>query len=175
MPQDDEQVEIEERAVRPATASVLQQWSQLMLAALTSIVVTAVGLLIYHWSGPAPIKLATINIGEVMQIKELQLTNRAAGAGVTDRERAQVFEEISQFPVQIEQALAAMQSECKCVLIVRAAIVSGVNQDLTENLKGRLGMAGLTAVGLADALKAANRQAPVPEGGRGDAGKGGQR
>lgn len=122
--------------------------------AILAISVSLLAIYIYHTFIVAPNKtrLAVIDIGEVMDIKQLQLTKAAMAKDIDDSGRAKLYDEVTTFSAEVENAISTIQHECGCTLIVRAAIVKGDAPDLTENLKAKLGMAGVNTVSLAKTL-----------------------
>ncbi|MBS4018067.1 MAG: hypothetical protein KGZ68_07495 [Dechloromonas sp.] len=131
------------------------QWGLHYFAqAILAIAVSLLAIYIYHTFIVTPNKtrLAVIDIGEVMDIKQLQLTKAAMAKDIDDSGRAKLYDEVTTFSAEVENAISTIQNECGCTLIVRAAIVKGDAPDLTEQLKAKLGMAGVNPVSLAKTL-----------------------
>jgi hypothetical protein len=125
--------------------------------ALIAIAVSLLAIYIYHIliATQNKTRLAVIDIGEVMDIKQLQLTKAAMAKDIDDSGRAKLYDEVTTFSAEVETAISTLQNECGCTLIVRAAIVKGDAPDLTEQLKAKLGMAGLNPVSLAKTITTA--------------------
>lgn len=125
---------------------------------LVSIGMTVIGLLSYHqfFSRP-PQRIATVDINEVMQIKQVQLTALATRPGATDRDREAAYDQISIFGREIENAIVDMQRDCACVLVVRAAVLKGQQADLTAELKKRMGMDDVSLEKAIDSLASAGK------------------
>lgn len=113
----------------------------IVMTLLVSIGITVIGILAYHkfFSNP-PLRIGTVDINEVMQIKQLQLTAMATRPGATDQDREAAYDEISRFGRNMESAIAEMQQYCNCVIMVRAAVIRGQHEDMTADLLKRLGM-----------------------------------
>lgn len=134
------------------------QWRlQCFAPALLAIAVSVLAIYIYHAFiiDANKTRLAVIDIGEVMDIKQLQLTQAAMAKDIDDSGRARLYDEVTSFSNEVESAINTIQKECGCTLIVRAAIVKGDAPDLTEQLKAKLGMAGVSPEIIAKALTGA--------------------
>lgn len=108
---------------------------------LISAAVMLVGQIVYHqWFTKPTQRISTLDLNEIMQIKQLQLTTMATRPGATDRDREAAYDQIGQFGRDIEAAISELQRDCNCVLVVRAAVLKGHHEDLTGELKKRLGM-----------------------------------
>ncbi len=132
----------------PETAAVKDDSSWLGLAlniAITLVSVIAV-LMAYHFlvAVPSKQKIAVVDIAGVLSLKELEITVAASKPGVTDAQRGESFEVIGKFAKEMEAAIAEMQQECGCLLLVKAAVVkASSSEDMTPVLKQRLGMDSL--------------------------------
>jgi hypothetical protein len=50
---------------------------------------------------------------------------------------------VSHVGPEIERALALVQKECHCTLLVKSAVLAGDAQDFTQVIKEQLGMKGM--------------------------------
>lgn len=127
---------------------------------LISLGVMLVGQLVYHqrFSRP-PQRVVTVDLNEVLGLKQIQLTMQATKPGATDTDRAAAYDAIGQFGKDIENTLNEMQLDCNCLLVVRAAVLKGQNEDLTNELKKRL---GLDQVSLAQAVDSLANRGKIP-------------
>ena len=125
-----------------------------VIMALVSVVISIACLAGYHFwfAEKNRTNLSSIDVAEVMQIKELQLTISMSAPGVSDVERGAAFETIATFAKDIDIAITELQEQCNCVLLVRAAVVKGV-PDLTPILKEKLGMGDIQIDQLINKLK----------------------
>lgn len=123
----------------------------MLIAAIVATLFAAASILGYHYLVVKrnEFRIATVDIGEVMDIKQLQLTQVALDKSLDDVGREKLYEDVKGFSDEVESALVALQQECQCILIVRAALVKGNTPDLTESLKEKLGMTGIDPVSLA--------------------------
>ena len=132
----------------PETAAVKDDSSWLGLAlngAITLVTVIAV-LMAYHYlvAVPSKQKIAVVDIADVLSLKQLEVTVAASKPGMTDAQRGESFEMIGKFAKEMETAIAEMQQECGCLLLVKAAVVkASSSEDMTPVLKQRLGMDNL--------------------------------
>jgi hypothetical protein len=136
-------------------------WMVIASAALVSILVTILGQIAYAHYGPKAVRIATVDINEVMQIKEVQLTVMASKPGVTDKEREAAYDEITKFGSSFEGAIGELQRDCDCLILVRAAVVKGA-EDMTGALKLKLGMGEVTLAQALATLSSPRPQAATP-------------
>lgn len=138
-------------------------WMGIAAAALVSILVTILGLVAYAHYGPKAVRIATVDINEVIQIKEVQLTVMATKPGVTDKEREAAYDEITKFGSSVEGAIGDLQRDCDCLILVRAAVVKGA-EDMTGALKLKLGMSDVTLAQALATLSSPRSQPPAGAG-----------
>lgn len=136
-------------------------WAEYAITMLIGLLASVVVLLGYHYFVASGTKqnLGTIDIAEVMQIKELQLTIAVSKKDTSDIDRAAAFDSIKQFAKQLEEAVESVQTECGCVLLVKAAVVKGL-PDHTANLKKKLAMDGVNLEGLVATLRSQGSEVP---------------
>ncbi len=126
---------------------------------LISLGVMLVGQLSYHqWFSKPPQRVVTVDLNEVLGLKQIQLTMQATKPGATDADRAAAYESIGQFGKEIEEILNGMQRDCGCLLVVRAAVLKGQNEDLTNELKKRLGLEQVSLAQAVDSLSNRGKQ-----------------
>lgn len=129
----------------PETAAVKDDSSWMGFAlngAITLVTVIAV-LMAYHFlvAVPSKQKIAVVDIADILSLKQLEVTVAASKPGVTDAQRGESFELIGKFAKEMEAAIAEVQQECGCLLLVKAAVVkASSSEDMTPVLKQRLGM-----------------------------------
>jgi hypothetical protein len=149
--------------------------AQLYASTLLTVLIVLLALSVYHyWVAPRPPRVATVDLSEVLELKQLQVTAHSMKAGATDKDRAAAFDEIGRFARDMEAGVAELARECDCVLFVRAAVVKGVAEDLTPALKRKMAMDGISAADMVQAIvgrrpdpTAATLRPPVMEpGGR---------
>lgn len=86
-------------------------------------------------------RIALLDINEVVSTKQLAITELSLRKGVTDRDREDLYDQITSFSKEIEKAVEDIQAECGCTLLVRSAVVKAANgEDLTPVLKAKLGL-----------------------------------
>lgn len=111
-----------------------------------ALVIVLVAMVAYHFAFVVPNKqrIAVVDIAEILQLKQLEVTLTTAKPEATDVQRGEAYDSISRFAKDVEVAINSLQSECGCILLVRAAVVkTGSGEDMTDALKQRLGMAHL--------------------------------
>jgi hypothetical protein len=127
--------------------------AQLYASTLLTVLIVLLALSAYHyWVAPRPTRVATVDLSEVLDLKQLQVTAQSMKAGATDKDRAAAFDEIGRFARDMEAGVAELARECDCVLLVRAAVVKGVAEDLTPALKKKMDMDRVSAADMVQAI-----------------------
>lgn len=142
------------QAQEPTTKPPLS-WMEYAINAVVAIIFISCALLSYHHFVVLPNKqrFAYLDIPELLELKQLQVAGAATGPGSTESDRERAFGDIARFAGDLERAVAEIQGECDCTILVRAAVVKSKAEDLTPVLKERLGLAGLTKESLMGAIR----------------------
>lgn len=117
-----------------------------MTRAIESILVflaIVLSISIYHFAvvERTAQRFALLDISEVIGIKQLVIADMATRPGMTDKDREQIYDSVASFAKDMEAAVAQLQLECACTLLVRSAVVkTTAAEDLTPLLKARLGL-----------------------------------
>ncbi len=83
--------------------------------------------------------IGTVDIAALIKAKEAQFTDLLSRSNVTDADREAAYKLVSNIGPQIERAVTAVQKQCKCILIVRSAVLAGDNvHDYTKVIMGHL-------------------------------------
>ncbi|AJG22231.1 hypothetical protein [Cupriavidus basilensis] len=92
-------------------------------------------------------RMATVDLQAVLDAKRASFAERITRPNVTDRDRDAALAETSDVGTQMSAALKALQAECGCILLTRAAVIGAYAdvEDLTPLLMARLGMSGQAA------------------------------
>lgn len=120
-------------------------WKPAAVAVLISGLISSTSLAAYHMLFRSSGSLATVDLAEIVKIREIQFTNLVNRPNATDKERVEAWNLVNRIGPEIEQALEALQQDCECTLVVKSAVVAGPHEDMTEALKERLGMTGLSS------------------------------
>lgn len=110
---------------------------------VSTILIVTIMLMAYHIAvvSPNKQKYAVVDISEVLNIKELQVTIAAMRPDASEEAKSKAYDEVAKFGKEIEIALNDLQQECGCSIFVKAAVVKTAGaEDLTLELKHRLGM-----------------------------------
>jgi hypothetical protein len=140
-------------------------WLGLAINIALMLALVGASLVAYHFYFVLPNKqkFAVIDIGEVLQLKELEVTAAATHADATDAERGEAFESIAKFAKQMEITIGDLQTECGCTLLVKAAVVKVAGaDDLTPLLKQRMGIDQLDAAKLVQQIRGAGGRGQAP-------------
>lgn len=144
-------------ALRPLVPTVLS------CALVTMALLASYHFLVIRSAGATANKFATVDIGELVRIKQLQTTLAMLQPGVTDKERGEVYDQITAFGQQLDGTVKKIQADCNCVLLVRGAVVGGLS-DYTEDAKTLVGLQGLDPEKLSKQIVALNAPGGQPPG-----------
>lgn len=78
---------------------------------------------------------ATIDMTALVSAKEEEFKQLLSKPNMTDKEREEAFVLVSQVGPQLERAIAIVQQQCQCTILVKTSIVSGPVPDYTEQVK----------------------------------------
>lgn len=98
-----------------------------------------------HFLG-GPRKFGAVDVNAIFNLRSAVLTDKASSEKTAEGRAALEAEAASTGP-KIDHALAEIQKDCKCVLLVRAAVISNV-PDYTEQAKHMLGLDGIDEAAL---------------------------
>ena len=141
------------------------RWLEVLIRGTGTLLIVLVTLIAYHFLVVAPNKqrFGVVDIAEVLNLKELQVTLAATQAEPGENKGAAAFEEIARFAKDIEVALAEIQQECGCSLFVKAAVVKpAAAEDFTPQLKQRLGMEKVDQAQIVQQLRGAGGRGQPP-------------
>lgn len=140
-------------------------WAGVCINTAISLALVIAVVAAYHFIFVLPNKqkFAFVDIAELLQLKELEVVAASAHPDASDAQRGEAFEAISKFAKDMEQAIAEIQQDCGCTLLVRAAVVKTVAaDDLTQTLKQRMGMANLDQAKLIQQIRSAGGAGKTP-------------
>ncbi len=141
------------------------RWLEVLIRGMGTLLIVLVTLIAYNFLVVAPNKqrFGVVDIAEVLNLKELQVTLAATQTDPGENKGAAAFEEIARFAKDIEAALAEIQQECGCSLFVKAAVVKpAAAEDFTPLLKQRLGMDKVDQAQLVQQLRGAGGRGQPP-------------
>jgi hypothetical protein len=141
-------------------------WLERLISGTSTLLIVLVALVAYHFTIAQANKqrYAVVDIAEVLNIKELQVTITAMRPDASEEAKAQAFEEVAKFGKDVELVLNDLQQECGCSIFVKAAVVKPASaEDLTPELKRRLGMENINVNDLAQQLRRVGGQGTAPQ------------
>ena len=139
----------------PAAGAALSMRSirtYITYSVLLSGLLTSALLGVYYWYFQVHHKtgaIATVDLSEVVKIYEIQFTNLIARPSVTDKEREDAYNLVSQVGPNIEKGINVLQQQCGCAVLVKSAVLAGSAMDMTDDLKKILGIEGMSSRGMA--------------------------
>ena len=145
-------------------------WLGRLISIASTVLIVAVVLVAYHYFIVAPNKqkYAVVDLSEVLNIKELQVTIAAMRPDASEEAKSKAYDEVAKFGKDVEVALNDLQQECGCSIFVKAAVVKPAGaEDLTPELKHRLGMENVNPAELVEQLRSlgGGGRSPIIEGG----------
>ncbi len=115
-----------------------------LLLLLASALINAALIFGYAmWIAPprAP-RLATLDVGELYQLKEAQIAAVLTKREATDEERISALKRAGAFGAELTTLIETLPKECGCLILARGAVI-GERQslpDLTPEVRRRLGL-----------------------------------
>lgn len=158
-----------EQASQEETEKGESVWLGRLISIASTVLIVAVVLVAYHFFIVAPNKqkYAVVDLSEVLNIKELQVTIAAMRPDASEEAKSKAYEEVAKFGKDVEVALSDLQQECGCSIFVKAAVVKPAGaEDLTPELKHRLGMEDANPAELVKQLRTlgGGARSPIIEG-----------
>lgn len=97
---------------------------------------------VYHFSfvRPGMTGYATVDISAAVRHREAQFTALLTSKTVNDRDREAAYRLVQGIGPEIEKAVATLQTECNCTILVKSAVVAGPALDLTPRLLQLMGI-----------------------------------
>lgn len=142
-------------------------WINAAIRVAETVLVVVVCLVLYHFTVVQHYrnKVGVVDISEILTIKELQVTIKAMQSDASEEDKSRIFDEMTGFAKEIESAINEVQNDCACILMVRPAVVrlGTGGDDLTPQLKARLGMENITPLDLTNALRKMGGQGKAPQ------------
>lgn len=131
-------------ATAPATgndeASVKPLLAQIGISVLAAVFVCASAIGLYDWYTKGNGRFMSVDIQTVMDAKQIEFTELALKAGANDSDREKAIRLAADIPRQLYKVLDEITGECRCVLLVRAAVVSSRVPDVTDTVLERMGL-----------------------------------
>lgn len=138
--------ELDEHMNKPAPAPVAKPantptWLLASLVVGTLLTSVAASTVVQRLTNP-PMRIATVDIGSVVEMQQLVMMDKyAANKGKPLEQNAgEAYDNVEKFGKQLEETLAAMRIECKCLVLTKGAVVGEASMNLTGELRARLGL-----------------------------------
>ena len=134
----DSAVTSEEIAAAAGLSEIWRGYLTTLLQTAAALAALALAFFVYHRAyAPVPTRFATVDLTDVVAVREMQAMLEAARSGGDPQASLRAA---TQWPQELERSLAAIQADCQCVLLVRAAVIGQQLTDVTPVLKQRLGL-----------------------------------
>lgn len=129
-------------------------WADWGRVAFVSLACSTLVAVAYHvlTRSNAPLPIATVDLQSVVEAKELQFTEIVTRAGATDVDRERAYQLVSRLGDELEVAVGELRNECRCLVLVRAAVVGSSQNDLTAALRKKLGVSEVDVAALREKL-----------------------
>ena len=144
------EIESEINGISPSSS-----WPDRLISMATTFLIVVV-IVFYHFAmvNNNKQRYAVADIAEILNIKELQVTIAAMSPDSTEEMRAEAFNEVARFGKGLETVLNDLQQECGCSIFVKAAVIKpAAAEDLTQEIKRRMGLENVTSNDLAQQLR----------------------
>jgi hypothetical protein len=109
--------------------------SALLSALLVVIVASPAAYMLARYRAPG---LGAIDLAQLIDEHEEKVTLQLSKPGLTDSERGAIQARSETFVRSLGQMIDALPDECNCVVLNRAAILSGQVEDLTPLIRDRV-------------------------------------
>jgi hypothetical protein len=107
------------------------------------VLLIVVALIVYdQFARARALRIAVVDVAAVYRSKEAQFTTLLTEPGSNARTDTSAPQLAAEFARQLPQAIAELATECRCLLLTRAAVAGQPEHvaDLTGTLKQKLGM-----------------------------------
>jgi len=128
----------QDEAVRTVAVSPPSRTVVCLVAVLASALTSAGALLADHLARPVPVRFATLNVAQLFAERQEELMKLAAqGTGEGGTQKA--VDLARTFGKQLEVEALALPEACRCIVLVRGAVVAGADlPDYTDLVRERL-------------------------------------
>ena len=142
----------------------------IMVSLVVSVAVVAMGIGVYDKTRKG--EFGVIDLAGIVELEQLRLTASVIKPGTTDDERLKAFQRVQSFGGVLEKGIEEIKADCKCVLLARNAFIGGGGTDYTDELKQKVGLAGVDIASVRKMTEMAmTRAVPSPDSMRSAAGQ----
>jgi hypothetical protein len=114
----------------------LREITVLALSVLMTVLVVAANN--WYVKSRTP-RLVTVDMRQVMQAKQRQVSDLLVKEGVTQETRSAAIRSAGDYAAKVDRVLAEIVEDCRCVVISRELVVTGLAlDDRTEELMARM-------------------------------------
>lgn len=118
-----------------------ETWKETAINMAVMAAVSMVVLLGYHaWRTFASPRFAIVDISSIVRTKEEGNAALLQKPGLPDAEKRKIIGSMGAFALSLDEAVRQTASDCHCVILSHAAVLSGEVEDLTPDVRRRLGM-----------------------------------
>lgn len=146
-------------------------WMLAIMQLCIAIATVAVGFVIYtHFFAKTKTNFGYVDIKTVVDTGQLKFTAKIANQQATDADRAAAYDYAASFGRDLSKTLDAVQQQCECVLMTKAAMIVGGDSatDYTPQVLKALNLEGLDITSLQSQIvgefaKSATPSASAPQ------------
>jgi len=118
-----------------------ETWKETLINIAVMAAVSAVVLLGYHaWRTFAAPRFAIVDISSIVRNKEEGNAALLQKPGVSDADKRKIIDSMGAFALSLDEAVRQASADCHCIILSHAAVLSGDMEDLTLDVRRRLGM-----------------------------------
>lgn len=141
-----------------------QGWKTILACAAVSAVVATATATALIASGVGKSKIATLDISGIVELEQMRMTALMMRKETSEEERMRAMSRMKSFGNTLQAAISEVHTSCKCVIVTRNAVIGQAEMDVTEEVKGKLGLQGIDLdQARASAEQAVDRRVPNAE------------
>lgn len=96
-----------------------------LISVITSVAISVAALVIYnHWF-KSKVNFGFVDVALVNDLGQLVFTDKLSAPGVTDKDRADLYDYVQNYGSTLNTSLERIQKTCECVLMTKAAMIVG--------------------------------------------------
>lgn len=116
-------------------------WKDTLINITIMTAISMVVLFGYHaWQTFSSPRFAIVDISSIVRAKEEGNAALLQKPGLPDTEKRKIIDGMGAFALRLDEAVRQASSDCRCVILSHAAVLSGDVEDLTPDVRRRLGM-----------------------------------
>lgn len=104
------------------------------------LVVTVSTVAVYHFSVARPATIRTVDLTAIIGAIQDKYAQKLTDKNTTEEDHKKMSEEIAGFGTKVQAAVEDISDSCRCIIVVRQAVVNETAGDITAAVKARIGL-----------------------------------